>query len=208
MTWCMLTKTRTLQLPSWWHKPSRTQLHRSDSTFLQVLCSSSKSIFPMDLKLGGMPSSPRELEQRDALGATGTPPSWAAPVSKLGGWERRENTDLCCFFLYVCHAPPLLPSMKFNLSPPRSSARLRADTQLWVLSRESKHMVSYQCWDTRLLLLPDPYPAPGQKINTPAAILSANDHRDGTGEQHRNSRPAAREKCSPPGQDDGKFAIV
>lgn len=63
----------------------------------------------MDLKLGGMPSSPCELEQRDALGATGTPPSWAAPVSKLGGWERRHWLMLL-FSFCTC-------AMLFHFSP-------------------------------------------------------------------------------------------
>lgn len=125
-------------------------------------------------------------------------------------WEagRGEKTlTYAPFFLYVCHAP-LLPSTKFKLSPADLRGGLRADTQLWVLSKESEHVASYECWDTRLLLLLSPYPAPGQKINTPAAIWSASDHRDGTGEQHKDPRPAIREEHSPPGQGEEKLAFA
>lgn len=140
MTWRILSRTRTLGLPSWWLKPARSPASRIG---LHLLPS---TLFPFQVYIPNGSETGRVAKltlwtgaKGCSVGATDTLyPSWAARISKLGGRERREDTtlpthrwggiDLPCFLRYVYHVPPLPPNMRFKLS----LAQLR-----WATSRHT-----------------------------------------------------------------------
>lgn len=199
MTWRILSKTRTLELPSWWLKPARFPasqigLHLFSEYFVPLPSLYSQWIwnwegcqaYPVNWSKGMLwvlliPSAPAGQPQS---------PNWEVgredTTLPSHSWG---STELCCFLRYIS-VPPLLLIWGLNLAY-RFTAQVR-----WATSRHTamgvqqkrEHMASDYSWGTGPPSAPCPYPAPWPKINTPTAILRAGHHRDGIGEQRGDPR--------------------
>lgn len=145
MTWRILSKTRTLELPSWWLKPAR-------SPALQIgLHLFSSTLFHFQVYIPNGSETGRDAKLTLWTGAKGCsgwywhPPA-PAGLPKSANWVvgREDITlssgswgsiELRCFLRYMYHVPQFSPTWDLGIAY-HFIAQLPADTQLCVLSKK------------------------------------------------------------------------